>query len=137
MQDQSVNILRVFYDGMLKKGVNRKLCYENIDDKFINTLNSNYNIHLTLEECRKIADTCFANDWLEQTRTGTKYDKLRLTDTGFDIVKSKLAEEERLENRSFLKRISDYVNDHSGIVALLSLIVSLFSLVIAGIALIK
>jgi len=137
MQDQSVNILRVFYDGMLKKGVNRKLYYENIDDKFINTLNSNYNIHLTLEECRKIADICLANDWLEQTTMGTKYDRLRLTDTGFDIVKSKLAEEERLENRSFLKRKSDYVNDHSGIVALLSLIVSLLSLVIAGIALIK
>lgn len=128
MKDQSLDILRVFYDGMMKNGMSRKLFRKTIDDKFVDTLNSNYNIKLTLEACQTLTDNCLANEWLEHTVIGTKYGCLRLTTTGFDIIKSKITEEERLENRSIPKRISDYVDDHSGIVALLSFIVSLFRL---------
>lgn len=136
IKEHSFDFLRVFYDAMETEGVNHKIYRTNIGNDFVTTLNSNIKASLSLEECQKLADICVANDWLEHTVMGGKYIQLRLTTTGVGIVKSKLKQIENLEKRSFLKRISDYVNDHSGVFLLLSLAVSLFSLVVAVVAII-
>jgi hypothetical protein len=136
IKQHSFDLLRIFYDGMEKGGVSHKIFRANIDDEFVAALNSTIKGSLSLEDCQKIADICLANEWLEHTVMGGKYNKLRLTTTGVGVVKSKLKQIESLGKRSFLKRISDYVNDHSGVFVLLSIVVSIFSLVVAVIAII-
>ena len=130
------DFLKIFFDGMQNEGVNHKIYRKDIDENFVMIINSNIKGDLSLNECEKLADICLANEWLEHTVMGGKYGQLRLTTAGFGVVKSKQVQKESREKRSLLKKTSDYVNDHSGVFILLSFAVSLFSLIVAMIALI-
>ena len=130
------DFLKVFFDGMQKEGVNHNIYRRNIDESFVSNINSDIEANLSLSDCEQLADICLANDWLKHTATAGKYGQLRLTTSGVGVVKSKQIQKEVRENRSLLKKISDYINDHSGIFVLLSFAVSLFILIVAIIALI-
>ena len=134
MKDHSFELLRIFYDAMVEGGVNHKIFRADIDENFVENINTLNKFHLSLEDCQKLADKCLANEWLERTVMGGKYIQLRLTTTGLGIVKSKLKQKEISQQRSILKKLSDYVNDHNGVFILLSFIVSFLSLFVAGIA---
>lgn len=130
--------LNMFYDGMEREGLNSRQYRRNIDDSFVDELNKKEGLRLSLSECRKLADICLANEWIDHTVLGAgEYIELRLTTQGVGVVKSKRRQNETLAKRSLLKKASDYINDHSGILSLISAIVSISSLIIAIIALAK
>lgn len=136
IKEYSFAFLKVFYDDMVALGVNYKVHSRDIDDKFVEDLNSQIKESLLLADCQKLSDICLANEWVKHTVMGRKYNQLRLTTTGVGVVKSKQRQIESHANRSVLKKVSDYVNDHSGIFVLLSFVVSLFSLFVAVAAII-
>ena len=128
--------LKVFYDGMENEGVNPNLYRIDIDDKFVSELNSKIKDTLTLDDCKKLSDICFANECLKHTVMGGKYVFLQLTPSGIGLVKSKQIQIETLENRSFLKRLSDFVIEHKGVFILGSFAVFLLSLLVSLLAII-
>lgn len=134
-QDNTYEILKVFYDEMIKHGTTHKCIMIDIDDKFLKTLKTNSKIKISIEEAREVIDKCIANEWIEHGVMGNQYGGLQLTTSGLGLVKSKLQKIEESANRTLLKKVSDFVDEHKGVFVLLSFIISAFSLLVAIFAL--
>lgn len=134
-RDYSYEILKVFYQKMIDSGSTYKCINMDIDAGFVENLHQVSKIKMDLEDLQSEIDKCLANEWIEHAEMGFQYNSLRLTTTGLGLVKSKNRKLEECIKRSYLKRLSDYIEDHSGIFVLFSFIVSFFSLLVAVIAL--
>lgn len=134
-QPSEFDILEVFTQEMDAKGVNRKFIQFDIDEKMAEKISMNYKSPMSIDEVKKLADKCLANEWLEHTTIGTgQYGHLNLTTTGVGVIRSRQRKNEMLSQRSFLKKTSDFIEDHKGIfiaigsaIALTSLIIKLFT----------
>ena len=82
------------------------------DDEFLKTLKDVSKININIEEAQKTIDKCIANEWVEHYEMGNPYGGLRLTTSGLGYVKSKLRKIEENAKRTFLKKISDFVDEH-------------------------
>ena len=136
-KDYIYEFLSLFFDEMEVEGVTHEIISMDIDDDFKNRLNDKVRNQLVLDEVKKIADRCFAGEWIKQTAMCGKYNHIGLTISGLGYVKSKRMQLEVLRDRSFFKKLSDFVEAHSGIFVLLSFAVSLFSFVISVVAIYK
>lgn len=112
---------------MEQQGINHKLFSINFDDKTLQVLNQKFCTTASLEELHKLVDRCLANDWLEHTVMGAKYNELRLTTTGFGAAKSRQRRGEMLQQRSVPKKVSDYVIEHRGLFMVLGFLLALAS----------
>ena len=136
-KDYIYEFLSLFFDEMEVEGVTHEIISMDIDDDFKNRLNVKVRNQLVLDEVKKIADRCFAGEWIKHTAMCGKYNHIGLTISGLGYVKSKRMQLEVLRDRSFFKKLSDFVEAHSGIFVLLSFAVSLFSFVISVVAIYK
>ena len=110
------HLLEVFVDEMEARGQNRKLVRQTIDKTFAEKVSEKTGSQASLGDIQKLADRCLANEWLEQILLGgSKYSYLGLTTTGMGVVRSRQRKEEQLAQRSFSKRVSDYIEDHKGL----------------------
>ena len=124
------DFLDLFYQEMLAVGHARNLVRLSVDAKMVEDIYENTTVSVTEEHLQKLADICLANSWLEHTVMGTKYGHLQLTTTGFGVVKSKRKQRELLDNRGFLKKTSDYIEDHKGLFVLMGLLIAIAGLLI-------
>ena len=93
IKEYSFDFLKVFYDGMEDAGVNRKVYHRDVDDKFAAELNSKIRGTLSLSDCEKLSDICFANEWLKHTVMGCgKYARLQLTTSGIGVPVGSIGE---------------------------------------------
>jgi hypothetical protein len=110
------DILRIFVEEMHKLGVSRKFLRLDVDDAMVEKINSIKKANINLEQLFKLADRCLANEWLEYTVMGAgKYGHLSLTTSGFGVVAFRQRQDEALAKRPWLKKASDYIEDHKGI----------------------
>lgn len=110
------DILRVFVEEMETRGESRKLVRLDVNDSMVEKINSAKGTNIGLEQLRKLADKCLANEWLEHTVMGLgKYGHLSLTTTGLGVVRSRQRKEEVLAKRTWWKKASDYIEDHKGL----------------------
>lgn len=125
------DLLEIYVEEMEHRGESRNLVRLDIDDSFVARIGSKIEGEATLEEVHRLADKCLANEWLEHTAIGAgKYGRLVLTATGFGVVRSRQRREEFLAKRSFLKRASDYVEDHKGLFVVLGAAMALAGLLV-------
>lgn len=121
-----IDVLAIFVDEMDLQGMSRKLIRLSVDDAFIGRLNAKLRVTSSLEQIKKLADRCLANEWLEHTSMGTgQYGFLAITTTGLGVVRSKQKSEELKRSRSNLKKVSDVIEDHKGLFIALGALLAL------------
>ncbi|MGF1845320.1 hypothetical protein L4C39_19435 [Vibrio clamense] len=109
-------LLNDVIDCMEKNGCTYKTVQLNIDEDLVNEINENNKKCFTLEQLQKGADKCLAHEWLKRTHLGgNHYFNLQITPKGVGAIRSKNRAEELKANRSMMKKISDYIEDHKGL----------------------
>jgi len=131
LKDNTFEILKVFYDEMIKTGSTHKCVMKDIDNDFLDRLYSISKNRVSIEYAKQVVDLCIANEWLKHAAIGNQYGCLRLTTSGLGVVKSKIRQFEEISDRTLIKKLSDYIDDHKGVFVLLSFTVSFFSLLVA------
>lgn len=113
-------ILNSVIDYMEATGSTYKLVSFSVDQNLVEKINKNSKTNYTLTDLEKATDKCLAHEWLAHTATGSgKYGHLGITQKGIGAARSKKKAEELKANRSFLKKVSDAIEDHKGISVLL------------------
>ena len=124
------DLLQVYVEEMEAQGIKHNLVRLDINESLAERIGIEMGSEVTLEQLQVTTDRCLANNWLEHTCLGNKYQMLSLTSTGFGVVRSRQRKEESLANRSFLKKISDYIEDHKGLFIALGAIIAIVGLLI-------
>ena len=125
------DIVEVFVEEMESWGENRKHVRLDIDESMVKRINDRKGRKIDLEQLRKYADRCLANEWLEHTVMGVgKYGQLSITTTGLGVVRSRQRKKEALANRTSFKKLSDYIEDHKGFFILLGATIAVAGLLI-------
>lgn len=122
---KEVDLLELYVDEMERRGANKDLVHLSVDETLIDTLKNKANVQIDLEILRRLADKCLANQWLEHRVMGGKYHHLGITSAGFGVVRSHQRKQEMLANRTKLKRISDFIEEHKGLFVLLGSAIAL------------
>ncbi|MHC3994181.1 hypothetical protein ACXWTF_05085 [Thiomicrolovo sp. ZZH C-3] len=128
-------ILNNVIDYMESTGSTYKTVTLSIDQKLVDELNDANGTSYTLSELEKATDKCLAHEWLEHAFiNGGKYTSLRITPKGMGAARSKRKAEELKASRSWLKKTSDYIEDHKGLFIVLGFLLALatFSLKLLG-----
>lgn len=125
------DFLDLFYQEMLTTGQSSNLVRFTVNARMVETVYDNSKKLVTENELKKFADVCLANDWLKHTTMGVgKYGNLQLTTVGLGVVKSKQKQKELSNNKSTLKKVSDYIEDHKGLFVFLGFVIALVGLLI-------
>jgi hypothetical protein len=124
------DILELYVSEMESQGVNRNLITISVDESIASKLHERIGIKVTLDNLQRLADICLANEWLEHRTLAGKYGELGLTATGYGVVRSRQRKAELLANRSVLKKVSDYIEDHKGLFVALGAVVAIVSLLL-------
>lgn len=123
-------ILNHVIDYMESTGSTYKLVTLSIDEKLVGEINSENKSNYTLEELERATDKCLAHEWIEHAALGSKYGDLRITPKGVGAARSKRKSEELKLSRSFLKKISDYIEDHKGLFVVLGFLLAIATFVL-------
>jgi len=109
-------ILSHIVEYMESTGTTYKLVQITVDQEFTDEINSNYQTKFTLSDIEKATDKCLAHEWLKHTAMGgTKYSFIGITPKGVGAARSKQKAQELKTSRTWLKKTSDYIEDHKGI----------------------
>ncbi len=123
------NFLDLFYQEMLERGRANNLVRLSVDARMMEGIYAKSGISVTEGDLQIIADICLANSWVKHTTLDVgQYGNLQLTTTGFGVAKSKRKQAEQLNNRSMVKKTSDYIEEHKGLFMLLGFIIALAGL---------
>ncbi|MEZ9541948.1 hypothetical protein AB4209_08255 [Vibrio sp. 10N.286.48.C11] len=127
-------LLNSVLNYMQKHGHSHKYVHLSIDENLIKDIHFESGGKFTIEELQKGANICLANDWLQHSYLGTgKYEQLSITQRGLGIARSnqmKLVAEEAeskviLTELSRSRRLSNWVQEHSGLFVLVGILISL------------
>lgn len=124
------DLLEAFVDEMERRGSNRNVVRLDVDESMAVILRRKTGAQITVDEVQKLADKCLANEWLEYRVLAGKYGQLGLTSSGLGTVRTHQHEQERLKNRSWLKKTSDYIEDHKGLFVALGAAIALAGLLL-------
>ncbi len=124
------DLLDFYYQRMLDEGSGRNLVRFSIDNQLVEIIYEKTDHSLSESELQKLADVCLANNWLEHTSMAGKYGNLCLSTTGLGIATAKRRQKEIESNKSFLKKTSEYIEDHKGLFLLLGALVAIVGVVI-------
>ncbi len=125
------DLLKVFVEEMEASGLSRKLVRFDINASMVEKINNKKGTNIDLEQLYKLADRCLANEWLEHTvLSGDRYAHLSITATGLGIVRSRRHTEEVLATKTWLKKASDFIENHKGLLLFLGTVIALITLLI-------
>lgn len=128
-------ILNNILNFMESNGTTYKLVEISINQDLVEEINEANKSSCSLEELQKAADKCLAHEWLKQGYVGgDKYSHLRITPKGIGAARSKKKSDELKASRSFLKKSSDYIDEHKGLFIVLGFLLTLatFALKVFG-----
>jgi len=83
-----LDILRLFYDEMVLRGVTRDEVFLTLEDEAAGLLSEHLATSIPVAQVQKCADICIANEWLERTTADPNYKYLSLTEAGLQIYLS-------------------------------------------------
>lgn len=121
-------ILNHVIDFMESKGLTHKTVWVSIDEELVEKVNAENKSAYTLDELKRAADKCLANEWLERVEISGGYGSLRITQKGLGAARSRRKIEALRESRSIFKKTSDYIEDHKGLIMVLGFLVALAAL---------
>ena len=131
MKEIEYDLLESAVIYMEKEGVKPNLVIFNIDHEQIEDIYDNTGREYSIDQLKKAADYCFVHGFIDHRSISDKYSELRLTEKGMGIVRSKRKQQEILRNRSLLKKLSDYIEDHKGLFVFLSATIALVTLILS------
>jgi hypothetical protein len=127
---KDADVLAVFVDEMEALGMNRQLVRLTVDAEFAERLSVKLKVPIALDFVKQLTDRCLANEWLEHTSLGAgQYAMLRITTTGFGVVRSTQRSEELKSSRSAIKKLSDVIEEHKGLFIAIGAIAALATVV--------
>lgn len=113
---------------MEKNGATRDTVMFDIDESLVHDIYESTGHQYTIEELQVASDKCIAHEWLKHKSIGSKYGCLGITEKGVGIVRSIRAQELAKKNRKPLKKLSDFIEDHKGLMVALGFFVALAGL---------
>jgi hypothetical protein len=118
----------MFTKEMDRCGKTRELVRLNIDGAMASQMG------ISLEQLQSLANKCFSHEWLCQPAigAGSQYDFVCLTELGDDKVRVWQHEQSSLRARPFPKKLSLFITEHSGLLSLASLVISIIALLRKG-----
>jgi hypothetical protein len=109
-------LLNDIIDCMEENGSTYKTVHLSINEALVSEINAKSKRVFKLEELQKAADKCLAHEWLTRAYLGgDNYSNLQITPKGIGAARSKSKAAELKANRSIMKKISDYIEDHKGL----------------------
>jgi hypothetical protein len=124
-------ILSYIAEQMEITGTTYKLVQLSIDQQFTDDINAKYQTSFTLSEIEKATDKCLAHEWLKYTASGgTKYSRLGITPKGVGAARSKQRAAELKASRTWLKKSSDYIEEHKGILIFFGSVIALATFIL-------
>lgn len=117
-------ILANIIDFMEANGATAKTVMFSVDQALVDQINSKHGTAYTVPELEKAADKCIAHEWIERRSLDGKYNHLGITTKGVGAARSKARAEELKASRSWLKKVSDFIEDHKGLFVALGFIVA-------------
>jgi len=122
-------LLNNVIDYMEEHGRTYKSVNLDINEQLVQEINAANKSTFTLEQLKKAADKCLAHEWLNHTYLGSgNYKGLGITPKGIGIARSKKRSDELKANRTFLKKTSDYIEEHKGLFLVLGFLLTLATL---------
>lgn len=118
-------ILANIIDFMEANGVTAKVVTFAVDQQLVDEINSKYGASYSVRDLEKAIDKCVANEWITHRALGEKYKYLGITTKGVGAARSRARAEEIKASRTWLKKTSDYIEDHKGLFVVLGFIVAL------------
>lgn len=118
-------ILSNAIDYMESNGLTAQMVTIDVDQKLVDEINLKHGASYTVFDLEKAVDKCIAHEWLTHMVLGGKYKYLGITTKGIGAARSKAKAEEIKSSRSWLKKASDYIEDHKGLFVLLGFIIAL------------
>ena len=116
---------------MESTGSTYKLVSLAINEELVGEINNDCNTNYSLGELEKAADKCLAHEWLTHATMGRgKYGSLRITPKGVGAARSKRKSDELKTSRSWLKKLSDIIEDHKGLLIFLAAILALATFIL-------
>jgi hypothetical protein len=124
-------ILNNVLEHMESTGTTYKLVELSVDQELTDQINKKYKTSYSLADIEKATDKCLAHEWLKYTAMGgSKYSFLGLTPKGVGAARSKQKAEELKSSRSWLKKSSDYIEDHKGILIFFGAVIALATFIL-------
>lgn len=118
-------ILANIIDFMETDGVTAKVVTFAVDEQLADDINSKYGTSYSVSDLEKAVDRCIANEWIDHRSLGEKYKYLGITTRGVGAARSRARAEEIKASRTWLKKASDYIEDHKGLFVVLGFLVAL------------
>ncbi len=118
-------VLSFFVDEMEQKGLKHTLIYIDFDEQNIGQINAKYATNITFVELKEIIMKLLAHEYIKHAYLGADtYSGLQITTKGVGVVTSLRAKKEALKNRSFLKKVSDAIENHKGLATFIGILIS-------------
>ena len=127
MKDFEKIILYYFVDEMERTGTTYKAIHCSFTPDELKLINDKYSIQMTIEEMEKTLNKLLANEYIKHITLGGQFQNLGISPKGVGIVNSLRRKEAQRKNRTIIKKFSDVISEHQGIMALIGA-----SLVIIG-----
>jgi hypothetical protein len=124
-------LLNNIIDYMESTGSTYKLVSLAINEELVGEINNGNDTKYSLSELEKAADKCLAHEWLTHLNMGGgKYNSLQITPKGVGAARSKRKSDELKASRSWLKKLSDIIEDHKGLLIFLAAALALATFVL-------
>ncbi len=124
-------ILNHVLEYMEEKGETYKTVSVTIDEELVQEINKSHRSTYTLSDLQSAADKCLANEWLERVMlSSSEYADLGVTPKGLGVAKSRRKSEEEKASRSFLKKASDGIEDHKGLLVFIGSLITIATFVL-------
>ncbi len=118
-------ILANIIDFMEANGATAKVVTFAADQQLADEINSKYGTSYSVGDLEKAVDKSVANEWVTHRSLGEKYKDLSITTKGVGASRSRARAEEIKASRTWLKRTSDYIEDHKGLFVVLGFLTAL------------
>ncbi len=118
-------ILANIFDFMEANGATAEVVTFAVDQQLADEINSKYGTSYSVGDLEKAVDKCVANEWVTHQSSDNKYKYLCITTKGVGVARSRARAEEIQASRTWLKKASDYIEDHKGLFVVLGFLVAL------------
>lgn len=118
-------ILANIIDFMEVNGATAKVVTFEVDQKLADEINLKHGTNYSIADLEKAVDKCVANEWVAHRGLGEKYKYLGITTKGVGAARSRARAEEIKASRTWLKKVSDYIEDHKGLFIFFGFLVAL------------
>lgn len=117
-------ILAHIKDSMESSGDTASTYHFDVSQQLADAINLKHSQNFTLTDLEKAVDKCIANRWVDHRELSEKYRHLGLTPSGLAEACSRERLEQIEESRTWIKKLSDRLEGHKGLILFLGFVVA-------------